>query len=188
MRSHREHHINREQFQKDEFHRTIIYENKEPYYWKTCKWCIKYEQEQQDIKQALAEEERNLEEANRKYRERMRQEEADRIANIHYDTCELCDYRTSNPDAYERHLESKEHRVKQNHTEWFCKFCNTQSRSKNEHEFHLKSNKHQQKAGLVAEGKEPTKYVCECCEYETLRKDHYNIHMSSKKHIKNVSN
>jgi hypothetical protein len=180
-------HLNREQFQKDEFWRVVAYENKDPDYWTTCKWCIKYEQQQQEYKQAQMEEERILQESNRKYHERMRQEEAERIANIEYHTCDICDYRTSNIDAYDRHLDSKEHRVKQNHIDWFCESCNTQSRSKNEHEFHLKSTKHQARAGLVPEFKQPTKHTCECCNYETLRKDHYNIHMASKKHITNSS-
>jgi hypothetical protein len=177
--------MNREQFQQDEYYRTIIYGNKEPDYWKTCKWCIKYEQDQKDIKEAQAKEEELIEESNRIYRERMRQEEADRIASIEYQTCEICEYRTSNPDAYDRHMESKEHRVKQNHLDWFCKCCNILSRSHNEHDFHLKTTKHQQNAGLISN--EPTKYICECCEYETLRKDYYKLHMTSKKHLNNSS-
>jgi hypothetical protein len=186
-KSHQDHR-NREQFQKDEYYR-FHFGNQDPDYWTTCKWCIKYEKEQQECKEALIEQDRILEEANRKYCERMREQEAERIANIQYETCGICDYRTSNMDAFERHLESKEHRVKQNHIDWFCESCNTQSRSKNEHEFHLKSTKHQARAGLVAvDVKEPTAYTCDCCDYETHRKDVYNRHLTSKKHITNSSN
>jgi hypothetical protein len=182
LRSHRDGHLTREKFLTDEFWRVIAYENKEPEYWKTCKWCIQHEKMLQDVKDSEKEEERRNQETMQKYEERMRQEQAERIANTHYYTCEMCDYRTTNIDSYESHLETKEHRVKQNHKDWFCESCNIQSRSKNEHEFHLKTTKHQQNAGLVSEVKEATKYVCECCEYETSRKDLYNRHLSSKKH------
>lgn len=182
LRNHRDGHLTREKFLTDEWWRVVAYENKEPEYWKTCKWCIQQEKMLQDIKDAEKEEERKNQEMIQRYEEKMRKEQAERIANTHYYTCEVCDYRTTNIDSYERHTESKEHKVKQNHKDWFCECCNIQSRSKNEHEFHLKTTKHQQNAGLVSEVKEATKYVCECCEYETSRKDLYNRHLSSKKH------
>lgn len=181
--SHRDH-ITRENFMKNEYYR-LHYGSEEPSYWTTCEWCVKHEQNQKEIKEYQQEEERKIQEDIKRYNEKRRQEQAQRIAELEYHTCDICDYRTSNEDAYDRHMDSKEHRVKQNHTEWFCKCCNTQSRSKNEHEFHLKSNKHQQNAGLAIQ--EVKVYTCECCEYETQRKDLYNRHLSSKKHITNSS-
>lgn len=185
LRNHREGHLTREKFLTDEFWRVIAYNNKEPEYWTTCKWCIQHEKMLQDIKDCEKEQERIIQEEIRKYEEKKRQEQAERIASIEYHTCEVCDYKTSNIDSYEKHIESKEHKVKQNHKDWFCECCNIQSRSKNEHEFHLKTTKHQQNAGLL--GEEMKVFRCECCEYETSRKDHYKIHMVSKKHMKNAS-
>jgi len=183
LRSHRDTHLTREEFLTDEFYRRVVYDNKEPDYWDTCKWCIQHEKMLQDIKDSEKEEERKNQEMIQRYEERVRKEQAERIANTHYYTCEVCDYKTSNIDAYERHTESKEHKVKQNHKDWFCECCNIQSRSKNEHEFHLKTTKHQQNAGLIVD--EPKMFRCECCDYETLRKDFYKLHLGSKKHIKN---
>lgn len=183
LRNHRESHLTRERFLTNEFYRRVMYEGKEPEYWTTCKWCISHEKMLQDIKDAEAEQERIIQQEIKKHEEKKRQERAERVASIEYHTCECCDYKTSNIDAYDRHLESKEHRVKQNHIDWFCECCNTQSRSKNEHEFHLKSNKHQQNAGLITD--EIKMFRCECCDYETARKDYYKLHLGSKKHIKN---
>jgi len=182
LRSHSGH-LTREKFMTDEWWRVIAYENKEPEYWKTCKWCIQHEKMLQDSKDLEKEEERRIQEMMRNYEENERQRQAERIANTHYYTCEICDYRTTNIDSYESHLEKKEHKVKQNHKDWFCESCNIQSRSNNEHEFHLKTTKHQQNAGLVVD--EPKMFRCECCDYETLRKDFYKLHLASKKHIKN---
>lgn len=186
--NHREFHITREKFLMDDFSRNVMYRGVEPEYWTTCKWCIEYEQRLKDIKEAEAEQERLIQEDNKRYEAELKKKQAEKIENTEWFICECCDYRTSNPDAYDRHLDKKEHKVKQNHADWFCKCCNIQSRSKNEHEFHLKSNKHQKNAGLLKEEEIEIKmFRCECCDYETPRKDYYKLHLSSKKHIKNSS-
>lgn len=178
---HRDIHISREKYLMDDYSRNILCGGVEPAYWTTCKWCIQHEQRLKDIKEAEAEEERRIQEDNKRYEaEQQQKRKAERQHRESY-RCELCDLKWSNIDAYERHMESKEHRVKQNHADWFCKACNIQSRSNNEHEFHMKSAKHQKNVN-GGESKIIT-YKCECCEYETARKDLYSRHLLSNKHM-----
>jgi hypothetical protein len=139
------------------------------------------------LKDAEAEETRLIEESDKKYREQLKQKRLQQKSELDDDVyiCECCEYKTRNIDSYEAHLETKEHKVKQHHADWFCECCNTQSRSKNEHEFHLKSTKHQKNAGLIPPELQAKVYRCDLCDYETSRSDHYKLHLTSKKHMNN---
>jgi hypothetical protein len=185
LSDHREVHISREKFKTDEYSRNILCYGKEPAYWTTCKWCIQYEQQQKDIKDCEAEQDRIIQEEMKRYEEEQRKKQKEIVETEKYE-CKCCDYKTRNGDAYDRHMDSKEHKVKQNHADWFCKCCSTQSRSKNEHEFHLKSAKHQKNVNGELES-EIKMFRCECCDYDTPRKDYYKLHLTSKKHAKNSS-
>ena len=180
---HREFHITREKFKINDFSRNVICCGVEPEYWTTCKWCVEDERRLKDIKEAEVEQDRIIQEDMKRYEAEQQKKRAEKNKDIEYHICECCEYKTSNPDIYDRHLDSKEHKIKQNHTDWFCKCCNTQSRSKNEHEFHLKSSKHQKNMNGDLRGK-PDIFRCECCSYDTPRKDLYNRHLLSKSHIK----
>lgn len=185
---HREFHVNRQKYQTDDFTRNVLCNKKEPVYWTTCKLCIMEEQRRKDLIEAEQNEIQRIEEDRIRWNEEQKQKRLKKKEEEKVETyiCECCNYKTTNYDAYDRHLETKEHKVKQNHADWFCKCCNIQSRSKNEHDFHLKSNKHQKNVNGNSSDK-PEMYICKCCEYETPRKDLYNRHLLSKTHIKKAN-
>jgi len=185
---HFENHLSPEQFMMaDTFTRSVIYENKEPEYWVTCRWCIRDSEE----KRAQAEADRLVNEKGAReieaFEKRQREAQVQADAEKEEFTCECCAYKTSNIDGYDRHMESREHKIKENQARWFCACCSTQSRSENEHTFHMNSTKHKKLSGQIKdEDKEPVKFVCECCAYETPRKDLFNRHMVSNKHLANA--
>lgn len=177
---HSQFHQSREQFYKDDYLRRVFYDNKEPEYWKTCEWCIAHEQTVRDQKEYLAEEQRLIDEDERKHKEQQRQLRQQELDDREHYECDLCGFSSYSPDAYDRHLDSREHKVNTNHSNWFCKDCEHHSRSKLEHEFHLATNKHKKKTGQLEVA---DKYECECCEYSTLRKDLYKKHLTTKAHL-----
>lgn len=145
----------------------------------TCERCVLRKQRMQEQKEYEEEERRKAEEDERRYRENQKQRRQAELETRKLNTCETCEYSTYGPDAFARHLESKEHKVAQNHKDWFCECCAFQGRSTNEYEFHLKSTKHKKNAGLL---EVVTEYKCECCNYETKLKGNYDRHLLSKGH------
>jgi hypothetical protein len=173
-------HVTKQKYLADDYTRKILCNGKEPAYWDTCTFCISHEQRIQDQKDYEAEQRQRTEEDERLYRETQKLTRQAELETRELKTCETCEYSTYGEDAFARHLDTKEHKIKQNHKDWKCELCAFQGRSSSEHEFHLQSTKHQKNAGLLEVV--VTEYKCECCNYETKLKGNYERHLLSKGH------
>jgi len=149
----------------------------------TCKFCI--EERKKTEQKRKEDEERDKRFSEQEALSKQREEEwlkqkalEDKEEKEKYE-CKCCKYSTFSGEAFDSHLESKEHAKMESLTKFFCKSCGVQSRSHAEYAMHTQTKKHRIAIGEI---EKITEYRCDKCEYITKLKQNYEKHCLSKAH------
>ena len=149
-----------------------------------CKFCV--EARNTDEKKRKEDEERDKRFAEREALFEKRENEwlkqkalEDKEEKDKYE-CECCKYSTFSGEAFDFHLESKEHAKMESLTKYFCKSCGVQLRNQMEYTIHTQTKNHKIAVGEI---EKIIEYRCDECEYITKLKQNYDKHCLSKAHI-----
>jgi len=145
----------------------------------TCIHCIK----EAKRKKEAEEHGKKMELEQLKYDEEWQKQKASFAQIKEKLTCECCNFSTFSEQAYELHMESKEHEKTELFSSLFCKDCDIQCRNKNEFMFHITTNKHKINSGKIVK---QTEFHCEKCDYKTNLKQNFDKHCLTKSHIEKV--
>jgi len=145
----------------------------------TCVYCIN---KARQLKEA-EEYGRQMEQENQKKDEEWKKQKESERTEMQKMTCECCNFSTFSDEAYEMHMESKEHEKTELFSSLFCKHCEIQFRNKIELNMHNQTKKHKYAAGIL---EKQTEFHCEKCEYKTNLKQNFDKHCLTKSHIEKV--
>lgn len=148
-----------------------------------CKYCVEERNDEERKKkkeeQLLELEKQQQEESKRQNEEFEKQKKAE-LKEKDPLVCSVCSYCTYSDEAFDMHLESKEHAKKELAEKMHCKHCEFHGRTIAEYESHTNSKKHRIAIGELAKVNE---FHCELCDYTTLIKQNFDKHCLTKAHM-----
>lgn len=145
----------------------------------TCKFCIAKLNLSKKAEVVLKEQELEQEQKNKEWR---KQKEADQKEREKLN-CTCCNFSTFSSEAYDLHLDSKEHQKRELLKKTYCKCCEIQCRTETDYDIHIQTKKHKY---AIGELEKQTEFHCEKCNYKTTFKQHFEKHCGTKAHIEKV--
>lgn len=100
--------------------------------------------------------------------------------------CKVCNLQSNYPSQYKKHLNSKNHKQKENpelKLDLKCDACSVSFSCKADQQRHLETKKHMKNL----QPKDTAKYQCEPCNLRCKCLSQYEIHLATAKHAKNVA-